>query len=457
MVATKRFLWGFGTTLVLAAFVRSGVAQMAEQPSGQMLRLSIVEARELAFRQNPSLRATTHAIAASAAQKNEAQAARLPSVSLSARYVRSSDIPDPVITTPTVPPMQITLGSAVLNAYNVTATAQAPLFTGFRLQNRVKAADFAVQAAQADLAVGESEIGNRVEQAYWRLYSVRAAKRTIVESIHLVEAHLADVLRMRSVGLATDDDILAVRVRLSETRLREVQIENGIAMAQATMCNILSLPLETNIVLTDSAETTNRVLLAQTESEQAATRNRPDLRALALRRQAFDRATAAARGNRLPTLGLQANYEVSNPNQRYFPVRDAWHDTWNIGLGLSWTAWDWGVISNQVARTEADERVAEERLRQLSDGIALQVMQARSSVIEASRRIEVAKDGVQNAEAHYRSMRARFTAGTASNTEVLDTENALERAQLDLIEARSDLRAAWSNLDYVTGSGGAAY
>ncbi len=439
----------------------SGVAQPGA--TGNALTLTVARAREIAITQNAGIRAAAQSVASATAQKNEARAARLPGVSLSARYARLSDVPDPVIMTPsltiptgpgtsiTTPSTQVSLGPSVLNSYNLTATAQVPLFTGFRLENREKGAEYAAKAAGEDLSASQSEVGNRVEQVYWRLHSARAAERVISESVRLAEAHLEDVRRLHAAGVATADDILAVQVRLAEARLRQIQAENASELVRATLCNLLSVPVTTEIALVDSPSAVFPPVPEQDALVSAALANRRELRALAFRRQAMERGTAVAEGGRLPSVMFQTNYEVSNPNQRYFPTRDAWHATWNAGIGVTWTAWDWGMVGQQVARARAEERQVDERLNQLRDAITLQVVQARLAVIEGNRRVAVAEEGLRSAEAYHRNMRARYSAGTATNTEVLDAQILLERARLDLVQAQTDQRTAAANLAYVVG------
>lgn len=439
---------------LVALVVLLCVCAMTTPSSAELTQtLTLAQARELARRQNPAVLAAAQMIASATAQREEAQAARLPSLSVSARYARLSDVPPATVQVPLPPPLpsSIQLAPTILNSYTLTAAVSAPVFTGFRLENRVKAADYLARAATHDLNASEAETDLNVDQAYWRLHSTRSAKRTISESLRLVEAHLADVRKMRQVGLTTDDDVLAVEVRLSEARLREIQVEHAAAMAQAALCNMLSLPLDTRIALADSPRAITRTVPSQDSLERMAITARPEMRALAQRREALDRQVAIAGGGRLPNVMVQANYELSNPNQRYFPAEEKWHDTWNVGVGLSWMVWDWGTVSHQTGKARADLRQSDERTRQLREGIALQVMQSRLAVLEATRRIAVAEEGVRQAEARYRSVRARFAVGTASNTDVLDAENALERAQLDLIQAIVDQNISWATLDYAIG------
>ena len=414
--------------------------------------LSLAEAHELARTNNPTVRATRHAVASAVGKRQEARAARLPQFGLTGGYTRLSDVPAPHIDVP-IPgaPSPIEIAPTVLNTYRVTAGMSAPLFTGFRLENAARAAEHLERAAGEDLRATQLDVGLSVDVSYWRLHAARAARATIAESVRLTGAYLADVVRMREVGMATDDDVLAVQVRLSEARLRLVEAEHAAVLARAALANVVSLPLDTEITLTDSLEHVRRPVPELTTLQQAARERRPELRAVDARLQSARRQVDVARGERLPSVMLSAGYEVSRPNQRYFPTEDAWHDSWSVGLGMSWTAWDWGITARRTEQARAGRRQVDERIRQVRDGIALETLAARLAVIEAARRIELAGERVAQAGEHYRSLREKAAAGIASTTEVLDAEVALVRARLDRTQALVDERLARARLDRATG------
>jgi len=413
--------------------------------------LTLGEARERARERGPGVRAAREEVLGAAARAGEAHAARLPQVAVTAQYARLSEVPAPSVTVPAVGRVQI--AESLLDQYRLGGVVSLPLFTGFRLANAEWAAGHLEKASRHELGAVEATSEAAAERAYWNLHRARAAQRTIGESARLVAAHLADVRRLQAAGLATEDDVLEAEVRLAEVRLRLVQAGQAAELAQAVLARAAALPIEARIALVDSPRVIDAGLPELEALQQRAAEQRPELAAVRERVETAARQVAVARGERLPSVHLQAGYDLANPNARYFPQEDAWHDTWSVGLGMTWTAWDWGTVEQRQQRAAAVRRQLEAREQELREGIALEVLQGRLAAVEAARRIELAREGIAQAEARARSLRRRFAAGTAASTEVLDAEVALERARLALVQGLADQQLAWAELERVTGGG----
>ena len=61
--------------------------------------------------------------------------------------------------------------------------------------------------------------------------------------------------------------------------------------------------------------------------------------------------------------------------------------------------------------------------------------------------MEAAQVGIRSAEESYRVRREQFRAGAAVATDVIDAEEDLRRARLDLVNAAIDVRIARARLD----------
>lgn len=435
-------------TSVMAAAVLSAALPIRAQDE---VTLGLAEARQRAQTLSAQVRASTEATSAAEARQREARAARLPQLELSARYARLSRTPDPSVTVPAMG--TLTIGETVVDQRRLTAAVVAPLFTGFRLENGQRAAVRAAAAATQEAGAVREERAMTAERAYWGLYQARAARQTIAESVRLVEAHRADAGRLQDAGLLTSDEVLEVEVRLSEARLRLVEAEHGAELAEAALARAVSLPLQVHLALSDTPAVVTAATPALTELQARAKAARPELLGLRELLAGARLQTAVARGERLPAAQVRAEYEVADPNSRFFPTENRWRDTWSVGLGVTWTAWDWGLVSERVRRAEAEARRVEEREREAGEGIDLEVLRYRLDAETAARRIEVAEVGVRQAAARAGILRVRFAAGTTTSTQVLDAEVALERARLERLQALIDQRLSWAELERAVGGG----
>ena len=431
-------------TLVLAILL-SASASLAEE----RMTLSLEQAHELLREHSPALNAAARSVEAATAGVQEMRAQRWPKLTLSAGYNRVNEVAAPSINAGPLGTFQ--LGETVTNYYSTQAAVTYPVFTGFRLENAEHAARHLEQAAIQDREATLSTTSASVTEAYWRLHGARTAERTMTESVRLVEALLEDVQSLRRAGMATLDDELTISLRHSEVRLAAIEAEHRSVLVQAGLASLLSQPLTTQIALADSPHVGAVDIPVLDSLLTMAHRNRPELRAIQERIHAAERQTAAEKGGRLPSVMLSGSYTVANPNQRYFPTEAEWNDSWAVGVGVSWTAWDWGVVKRRTERAHAETARAEQNLRFVQQHIELEVMQQHVATIESGRRIAVAQENVRQAQEHFRVAQVAFRAGTSSSTEVLDAQTSLTNARMSLVLARVDQQIALSRLGKAVG------
>ena len=127
---------------------------------------------------------------------------------------------------------------------------------------------------------------------------------------------------------------------------------------------------------------------------------------------------------------MAGGYDYARPNPRIFPRVDEWHDSWDASVNVSWSLWDGGRRRAEQAEAVANTRVLTARSADFDRQLAFEVEQRRLDVDSAVAAIAAADDGVRAALEAQRVVGERFTAGVATNTDVLDaqTERAAGRA-----------------------------
>src|SRR5262249_28164941 len=143
--------------------------------------------------------------------------------------------------------------------------------------------------------------------------------------------------------------------------LARLRAANAAEVAEANLRRLVGAPATTRI---EPAEplAEPRGPAAPTESAespavealvQEALARRSERRALQDRIAAGEERERAERANRLPQISLSGGYDYSNPNYRIFPPGARWDDTWDVGVRLSWTAFDSGRRSAAISRAQA--------------------------------------------------------------------------------------------------------
>jgi outer membrane protein TolC len=382
-----------------------------------------------------------------AAKTSETNAARLPSLKLSAGYTRLSDVPDQVIKGLPAPfPAEVPLSPVILNTYTIKATVQQQLFTGFRLANNSKAAELSEKASKEEFEKDKIDLIYNVRSAYWNLFRAIEVKKVVDENVAQVAAHLKDAQNLFQQGMITNNDVLKVQVQLSSVRLLQIDAKNAVEIATINLNNVIGLPLETQIEIASSIM--NEVLPFDNVSEliRKASAHRQDIKALESRLMAGEAAVKMAQSGYYPQASLTGNYYYNRPNSRYFPTKDEFKPTWDLGVTVNFDAWNWGATKYQAKQAQAQAAQAKDALGMLRDGVSLEVTQNYLSLQKAKEKIAVAKESIEQAEESYRITSEKFKRGVALTTDLLDAEVAVLRAKTDHTDALVEYELAESRL-----------
>jgi outer membrane protein len=445
--------------LIGAAAVRaqqSAPPAYAATPSTpSTLRLTVDETVSRAIAASPRIAGLSALEAAAEAQARGARASRWPQVDLAAGYTRRSKVPELTIFSPTGDPSEpvepVVVFPNIQDNWSLRAGLFLPVWTGGRLGGEIGAAEQGQVAAGEDLRAAHSDLVLETKSAYWSLVTARESVRVLEESLRAYDAHLADARNRERFGMAARNEVLAVEVEKDRVELERLQAESGRDVAEANLRRLLDLSPDTRIEPVEPLEAPPvqppdvEALVSQAQAGRA------ERKALAARAAAADSISKSERGTRLPQVGLTGGYTYANPNRDIVPPTATWKDTWDVGVGLSWSVFDGGKRSAAEARAQAEAQAAREQLRELDRAIRLEVTKQALELGTAERRVAVADRSVESARESRKVARDRYREGVIPSSELLDAETAFERAGLARTEALAALRLAAAGLDRAVG------
>lgn len=418
-------------------------------------RLTVDEAVRLALESSRTLHIAESAAESARARQGEVAAADRPHLQTLASYTKLSDV-GPFQIQPPGSPAPVTVSPSITNSYLLRLSAAKPLWNGGLIAGRIASAGYYAEAAGAEARRERAEVVANATGAYWGLYKAIEVKKAFQDNVRRVQAHLGDVTNLVEAGVALRDEQLKVQVQLSNAKFQLMDAENNVRLAAMALNSAMGLPLEGGITPATPARTEPSALPPLEEFRNRAFESRPELAAARLRISAASSAYDATRALSMPQLSLFGNVYMANPNQRYLPNREQFDTTWDFGVMLSYDLWDGGAAreqAGQAASAREQARWTEEHLR---DGIELEVNQCYMNLSQARDRIALAREGVGQALESARIVKNRFTNGHATSTDVLDAENALLQAEINLTVALADYEIARVRMDKAAGVADAA-
>jgi len=437
-----------------AAFAREPVpATLPAEPA--VLRLSVDDAVERATLASPSLARLAALQAAALAEARSARADRFPKLELAAGYTRRSQVPELAIVTPSdnpaEPARRIVVFPNIQDNWRLRAGLALPLYTGGRTSRLIAAANHGREAASEDLRAGRAHLVLETKSAYWSLVTARESERVLLEALRAYDAHLQDAQNRERFGMAARNEVLAVEVERDRAELERLGAEADAAAAGANLQRLLALDPATRV---EPAEPLAAPAVPLPEIEPLvaeAQAGRAERKALAARVAAADAAFGAERGARLPQLELHGGWSYANPNREIVPPTADWKDTWDLGLGLSWSVFDGGKRSASEARTRAQADAARAELHELDRSIRFEITERVLELRTAQARLVVTERSVLSAAESRRVAADRYREGVIPSSELLDAELAHERAALSRTQALAALRLVAAGLDRAVG------
>jgi outer membrane protein len=321
-------------------------------------------------------------------------------------------------------------------SYDITATQV--LFSGGAVRASVRAQKLSVEAAKLEL---EAVINAALLEVRTRFYTVLVARERIKvqeQSVELLRRQLQDVRNRFEAGTVSNFEVLRAEVALANAqpplisarnnyRLSIDNLRQSLGFVTADESNVARVPtfvgdLEFVPVTFDLAS-----------SLATARERRPDLLRLRVLEEAAEEGVVARRAGYLPNLGLFGSYQG-----RKAPGATSFSDNregFVVGLQSSWNIFDGRATAGRVAQARSVLEQTKLSTSETELGVSVEVRRALSSLQEATELAEASKRVVEQAEEAARLAEARFSAGTATQLDVLTSQVDLTTSRLNQIEA----------------------
>jgi outer membrane protein len=368
------------------------------------------------------------------AKAREVSASLYPSLKVQASYQRLSSVPEFKIPFPGIP----TIFPYIADNYAARASFQQPLFTGWKLQGAADNALYQAEATRSDLTKDKGELVFNIKSAYWNLFRAREIKRLADENVAQVSAHLEDTQNLIKQGLVTANDLLKVKIQLSNSRILQSDAINNVQIALIMFNSTVGLPLPTEIEITTPLTPTSKEFGELGKLQSIAYMQRPEILAMESRIKASDAAIVSAIGGWFPQIFLTGNYYYSRPNQRIIPLQDAFKDTWDVGVSVQFDLWNGLSTVHQTSQARSQHEQNKDLLATLKDGVTLEVTQNYLNYLQSKERIRLSELTVQQANESYRMSSEKFKAGLATSSDLLDADIALLQSKLQLTQSLVD-------------------
>ena len=295
-----------------------------------------------------------------------------------------------------------------------------------------------VRVAEAEAAGAGDQAAALAAAAY-----VRAVRADAALSARLADSTLAAELltiarEQVQAGVGVALDVTRARSQLSQTHAQLIGARADRDRARLELHRITGLDPSVELVLIDSLMTLpiGAALPSADEGTRIALAHRADIRTAAEQKRAVERAAAATRLERLPTLGIYGDEGAIGPSSAHLL------NTYTWGVQVSVPIFDGFRREGRLQEQHAQVREAEARHRDLEAQAAIDVRAALLDLTAAREMLAAADDRLALAQQELDQARARFTAGVSGNADVITASLGLNAARTLVVDARAAYQAA---------------
>ena len=407
--------------------------------------LNLARAIQLAYDHNPVINEAREKLVEQDGRLTSTESARLPKFSAFGLYQWDDEErlgrfggPD------SLPPEQ--------ESWRAGIDLTQPIYSGGLLNATIRARRFETLALESEVTAAQSRVLANIHRNFFGALLAREVVAVQNESIGLLKQQLELAKNRYDVGAGAKFDVLQAEVRLANAQPALIRAENDYRLAVDQLRTSLGATYASgegpeSISIEGNIETQPEIMPLDAALNEAM-EHRPELKALANRRDAAEQDVARARAQRSPSVDLFANYGMEN--DRYNPEGDPLQG-FEAGVQAKMSLWDGGRIKGEVA--QAKSRLAQTELREEATrlNIELEIRNAWNEAGEAAEILRAAELVIQQAEEALRLAENRYGVGAITQLDVLSSQLEFTQAKLNRITAVHDLNVAMVELDQAIG------
>lgn len=402
------------------------------------MRLTLVEAEQLALKNNPQLSSSRFLEQAAAQAPLELRGAYYPTFFGSVTGVGADS------------GSRIAAGGlnnpALYSRFGTGVTLSQMVYDFGRTGDLVESARLRAQAQAQSTTATKDDLILQVRRSYFAVLRAGALVKVAEQTVSTRQVLLDQVQTMAKNRLKSELDVRFASVNLADAKLLLATQQNQMQAAKADLVSAMGIPTPQSLDLEEAP------LPPDMSSDlgryvQQAIQARPELRLLRLEHNAALRFAQAEKKLMYPTFGMLATVGVAPAADAQVPNRYG-----GVGVNMNipiFNGWQFRARRNEA---EYQALAAEQRTRDLANRIERDVRVAWLGVQNAIERRGLTAQLLEQARLALELAQGRYDLGLGSIVELSQAQLNLTTAQIAETNARYDYQLQRSVLDYQMGA-----
>ncbi|MBN1424851.1 TolC family protein [Candidatus Fermentibacteria bacterium] len=437
--------------------------------AGEERTLTLEQAVHIALDRNPQMLIAEKEVAKARAVVWEAFGALMPTLEATAVVNHSWEIQTTTIPNflkpmleplaPSIPefadmPDFVEMSFGMENLVTYGASLRQPLFLGGAGIAGVRLAKVAREASEQQLESRRQNLIYGTTRAFYGCLLAKELVRVQEDALAQAEANLAAVEAQHEVGSASGFDKMRSEVEVANLKPDVISSRNDYRSALTGLRTILGLPADSQIAVDGDLTFVPDDYGDQPLSSlrELADENRPELHAMRAQKTMASRSVAIAKSGFLPKVFFSTDYSNQASRNDWDFTGDDFSKGFSSAISVQLPLFDGLRNVKAHQKAQLDYRIADDRERQLADAVAGEVEVARNGLQVASEKCAAAQESVALAREALRLANLRYEEGASTQLDVLGSQLAMQRAELNHVSALFEYQMARYGLRLATGT-----
>lgn len=405
--------------------------------NAQTLTLSSQECRKMALEHSEDLKIAANKVVQSGLDKKIARNTILPQLSGSAMGIYL------------FPDMDLAgTKMSMKGAWTAGFSLTQPIYLGGKIRASMKMSKIGAEAATEQERAMHADVMVDADNAYWTYIAVLEKRRMVRSLIDYINSIYTQVETSLAVEMSTKVDLLRVEAKRSDLKYQLEKVENGVEMCRMSLCNIIGVGFDTEIVLSDTAVIVDKEAVYNVGDGITM---RPEYHLLQKQVDLSKQQIRMIRADYLPTLALSANYSWYG-NIKMKGMADMGDGTMipftrkydsgqgMVMLSLNVPIWNWNEGRKKIRKQRLEVENSRLELAKSTRLMTIELENARKNLMSSNSLIVTAEAGEKDATEALRIMKDRFEVGMCTLTDLLEAQSQWHTAKSNVIEARTQYK-----------------
>lgn len=322
------------------------------------------------------------------------------------------------------------------NTYTGGVQIEQPLFLGGKLFAAKKKAQTGLSIAGLNKEKIESDIRFETEKAYWNVVKAKELQKVSQQFLQTVDELYRTVENFYNTGMASQNELLKVKVKINEAKLSLRRSENSVRLAKMSLCHLMGMPISKDIDVINNLSDIKSV-----DTNIHSVENRLEYKILSENIQLKNQEIKAVRSDFLPRIGLVAGYNYMN-GVKLNGTKLISDDVFAVMVSVKVPLFHWGEGMRKVKSVKIEKQMAIVQRDEFTEKMQLEVSQALNMLDESELEIKLTESAFNEATESLRESRKNYETGMETLVNYMDTQSIWQESWAEFVSAKINYQIA---------------